>query len=266
MKAYRILFSNLGYARQINGTLRQHMRGAWRYLNCSPDVQTDALLQLRTLMHAHQVDIACLAEVDSGSSNNRYFDQMHFLRDGIYCHAHAINKYGTGRGLDEAPLSRGKSNGWIARVPVPFECRYLREGTKRLVYVLYPEGCPPIIFGHFSLRAVVRRQQFEEVAGWVRELGGDVLVLGDFNNYRGMGELTPLTKAAGLHLVGSDRAPTFRFSHYRATVDLCLASESLLSGLHVRVLPQPYSDHEALLIDWRPPLVPAPEMTALAVR
>jgi endonuclease/exonuclease/phosphatase family metal-dependent hydrolase len=252
MAPFRILFSNLGYARHIDGSLRQHVRGLARHVSCAHDIQQGALEQLRTLMHAHQVDLACLAEIDAGSSNNRYFDQMHFLRDGTYAYAHATNKYGTGRGLDTAALSRGKSNGWLARAPVHFECRYLSEGTKRLVYALYPEGCPPILFGHFSLRAPTRRAQFAEVAAWLPEVGEDVIVLGDFNNYRGLGELSPLMEGGGLNLVGGGREATFKFARYRAAVDLCLASERLLSGLHVRVLPQSFSDHEALLIEWRP--------------
>lgn len=251
MNMFRILFSNLGYARMINGSLRQHMGGISRYVSCSHEIQRRALEQFRTLLHTHRIDLACIAEIDAGSSNNRYFDQLHFLKDATYPVAHATNKYGTGRGLDLAPLSRGKSNGWLARAAIHYECRFLSEGTKRLVYILYPEHTPPILFGHFSLRAVTRRAQFIEVARWVEELGGDCIILGDFNNYRGMGELAPLMAGGKLHLLGTGGEPTFKFARYRATVDLCLASENLLKGLHVRVLPQPYSDHEALLIEWR---------------
>ncbi|MBY0355297.1 MAG: endonuclease/exonuclease/phosphatase family protein [Rickettsiales bacterium] len=251
MAPLRILFSNLGYARQIDGSLRQHVQGITRHFSCPTDVQQVALQALRVLLHVHQVDIACLAEIDAGSSNNHHFNQLHYLRDATYRFSDVSNKYGNESALRNVALSRGKSNGWLSRFPLQFERRYLSSGTKRLVYFMYPPDSPPIVFGHFSLRAATRQAQFKEIAQWIRQLGRDVILLGDFNNYRGEAELAPLLDGGHLRLLGGG-LHTFNFSGYQATVDLCLASDAIASQLHVQVIPQHFSDHHALLVEWRP--------------
>lgn len=45
---------------------------------------------------------------------------------------------------------------------------------------------------------------------------------------------------------------TFRLFHRRYLLDLCIASADLAPCIQVRVIDQPYSDHDALLVKIKP--------------
>ena len=48
--SYRILFSNIGYARGIDGSLKQHITHATRHLYCSLPTQELVIEQLKEII------------------------------------------------------------------------------------------------------------------------------------------------------------------------------------------------------------------------
>ena len=246
---WRILLSNIGYARGIGGSAREHSRYFYRYLWCSPETQQAALAHLRQIIATEQPDVCCLIEIDQGSLNTAWLNQIRHLIDADYAYFDVENKYGRNSLLRHMAISGGKSNAFLAREPLEFEKRWMSAGVKRLVYRIRLREDLHLIFAHFSLRHGRRRLQFQQLARLVAETEGEVIVMGDFNIFRGKQEIAPLLQETGLQLMDAEGAPTFRFSDREMILDLCLVSAGLRETAQVRVLEQPFSDHNALLLD-----------------
>ncbi len=243
-----ILMGNLGYLRGIDGGLSNHFRYAYRHLYCSRVVQEACLRQVVGLMARERPDICCFVEIDKGSAGLRPFNQLEALVSGQYPFFDIENKYGPLSRLRSLPLTRGKSNGFIARREYAYEKIFFTHGTKRLIYKITIEPGVTLFFAHFSLKKKVREAQLLQTRQIVKETPGDVILLGDFNIHSGFGELAPLLHESGLVLLNREDVPTFRFHNLRLPLDLCLCSQALASRLQLQVIPQPYSDHEALLL------------------
>lgn len=249
-RQWRILLSNIGYARGIGGSALDHSRYFYRYLWCSPATQLAALGHLREIIMREQPDVCCLIEIDQGSLNTGWVDQIQHLIHAEYGYFDVENKYGRRSILRRMPVSDGKSNAFLAREPLAFEKTFMSAGVKRLVYRIRLRDGLHLIFAHFSLRYGRRRLQFQQLAKLVAETEGDVIVMGDFNIFRGHVEIQPLLEATGLKLLeAAEGVPTFRFSDREMVLDLCMVSPGLAEASRVRVIEQPFSDHNALLLD-----------------
>lgn len=249
MLPYRIFMSNLGYLRGINGRLIDHVRYLHRHFYCPVDVQKQALQQLIALLEAERPDICCFVEIEKGSSDCANFNQIEALLSDAYAFYDIENKYGPASRLLHLPRTRGKSNAFLAKQPVPFEKIYLSHGTKRLIYKLTLPSGVQVFFTHFSLQKSVRKKQFTEMRQLLEQAGGECMLLGDFNVMGGFGELAPLLEGSRLRLLSDERHPTFTFHRFEKALDLCLCSDTLAERVQLRIVPQPFSDHSALLVE-----------------
>lgn len=245
----KILFSNIGYARGIDGTLWQHVSRAGRYLYCAVPTQTLVLGQLKTIIDAEAPDLCCLVEVDQGSLHSGYLNQIRFLMDNDYRYVDIANKYGEDNWRRHMPLSRGRSNAFISKHELVFDRLYFTHGTKRLMYRIVMPGNIHVFFAHFSLDARVRQKQLREVRGLIEQCSGDAILLADFNIMHGFSELAPLVDDSNLVVLSREDAPTFTFHRRRLALDLCICSAPLCERLSLKVVPQPFSDHQALLVE-----------------
>jgi endonuclease/exonuclease/phosphatase family metal-dependent hydrolase len=134
--------------------------------------------------------------------------------------------------LSKLPLTRGKCNGFMARRPYPFQLLYLSHGSKRLLYRIVLEEGLTLYFTHLALGKRTRTLQLKELRGLADNEPGDVLIAGDFNILAGLEELDTFT------LMGR---------HY--LLDLCIASRGAAAHTKVRIIDQPFSDHDALLVE-----------------
>lgn len=250
--SYSILFSNIGYARGIDGSLRHHLGLFARHLYCPVPVQEQVLAQLKALIAAEEPDLCCFVEIDSGSAHSGGLNQLAALLDAHYAFHDISNKYGQGSLMNRLPFHAGKSNALLARHELHFERLYFRHGTKRLIYsVTLPATLPGAIHvfcAHFSLNRETRRRQFAEVRQIILDTPGETILLADFNIFSGFAELEPLLQTEGLGLLSNESDPTFAFAGRRMALDLCLASPGIMPRLRLRIVPQPFSDHAALLV------------------
>jgi len=244
----RILYGNLGYSRAIDGSLGHHVRRAHRHLFTTERVQRRALAHVRERLDALQPDLACFVEIDRGSFNNGFLDQVGLIADARHTTVRIDNKYGADRRFRRLSVSRGKSNAFLAARPVRHEARYLSSGKKRLVYDIEIEGVR-VLVAHLSLRYRIRCLQIRELADWVAEDERPTVVVGDFNLFRGAQELQPLLASGRLVHANAASGPTFRLGPYRATLDTCLASRDLIARCRVTILDQPFSDHQMIQLD-----------------
>jgi exonuclease III len=228
----KILMSNLGYLRGIDGTLGQHFRYAHRHIYCSVATQKKSLKQLEKLIEREDPDICCFVEIDKGSSDLANFNQLEALISDHYVFYDIENKYGTASRLRSLPFSRGKSNAFLAKRAFDYEKIYFTHGTKRLIYKIQIDTDISLFFAHFSLKKDVRVQQLRQVRQLLQDTPGEHIVLGDFNI-----------------LMNDKDVPTFTFHRIKKALDLCICSESLAPRVKLQVIAQPYSDHSALLLE-----------------
>ena len=249
MSDTRILMANIGYARGINGALASHIRHGLRHFWASHGLQRQTLDSLRGVLQQHHVDIACLLEIDSGSFTSYSLNQMQYLATEPYTYSDIENKYLESSRLRSLPFTKGKSNGFLANRAVNFQKVAFSCGTKRLIYALELEENLTLYFAHFSLNHETRSAQIDEFLTLATENKGEVILMGDFNVLRGLNEVLPKLENSGLTLLNDPAAHTFSFHKQRLVLDLCIASASLLPRLKLEVIRQPYSDHDALMLD-----------------
>ena len=244
--------SNLGYLRGIDGRLVQHLLYAHRHFYCSIDTQKRALQQLIGLIEEENPDLCCFVEIDKGSSTSAHFNQMEMLVSEKYPFFDIENKYALDSKLRTLPRSRGKSNAFLSKREYPYEKMYFDHGIKRLVYKIQLEPALTVFFAHFSLKKEVRAQQLLQVKQLMEHTPGEHIFLGDFNILTGFRELGPLLHGQKLKLMNREEDPTFTFHRIQKVLDLCICSESLAKRLHLRVIPQAFSDHSALFLEIQP--------------
>jgi endonuclease/exonuclease/phosphatase family metal-dependent hydrolase len=98
------------------------------------------------------------------------------------------------------------------------------------------------------LNRKVRAQQLQEVRELIDGTPGEAIFLGDFNILGGFKELEPLLHN-DLVLLSSNEQPTFTFHLFRKVLDICICTRNIAPHCHLRVIPQPYSDHAALVLE-----------------
>ncbi len=248
--SFKILFSNIGYAKGINGALSQHILRFTKHFYSNLAEQQNVLSQLKTIMTTEQPDLCCFVEVDSGSFHSSYFNQLQALMDDEYAHHDIANKYGEGNPVANLPMYRGKSNAFLSKRGFAFERLYFSHGTKRLIYRLSLDDNRSLIFAHFSLSRKVRMKQFREVNQLVRDSKGEVIIMADFNIMQGFGELEPLLQDTDLKVLNKETEHTFIFHRRKLALDLCICSSALQDRANLRIIKQPFSDHAALLLEF----------------
>jgi endonuclease/exonuclease/phosphatase family metal-dependent hydrolase len=245
----KILFSNLGYATGIDGTLGHHARKALRHAFQTKAMQHQVLLQFGAIIEQNDPDLCCLIEIDRGSAHSNAFNQIEALRSTSYPVFDIADKYGPRSRLSKMPFHHGKSNGFISKASLEFSHLYFESGSKRLIYKIHLAPELSLFFAHFSLSKKVRTKQFLEMRKLIESTNGHVILLGDFNIFTGLGELEPLVAGNVLQLLNPPGVPTFRFHRWQHMLDLCLCSPSLVPDLKLNIIKQSFSDHDALLVE-----------------
>lgn len=248
MSSFKILFSNLGYARGISGALIHHLRYAHRHLYCPPDTQKASLKQLGELIRVEDPDLGCFVEIDQGSFSSGGYNQLEMLINQRYSYFDIENKYGEVSYLRSFFMTKGKSNAFVAKQPWPYEKLFFRHGSKRLVYKIILAQNLTLFFSHFSLSRQVRHRQLHEASSLMKTTKGESVFLGDFNILTGPQELAPLLEN-GFVLLNQQQEHTFTFHKRRLMLDLCLCSPAIAGNTFMKIIPQPYSDHAALLLE-----------------
>lgn len=244
----KILFSNIGYAKGIDGTLWQHVCRATRHLYCPAPVQMTVLGQINAIIQTQKPDYACFVELDQGSLHSAYLNQIQHIITDDYPFYDIANKYGADNWRTYMPMLGGRSNGFIARQTPAYKRLYFENGTKRLIYQITLPNSITLLFTHFSLSKNIRAKQFAEVRKLMAACHGPVILMADFNILHGFDELAPLLSDTDLVVLNDEQKHTFRFHTQFKTLDLCLCSKSIAHLMTLDIIDQPYSDHDALML------------------
>lgn len=248
MQSYTILMSNLGYARGINGCLAHHVMYAHRHFYCSPKAQEKSLQLVNALIKQEDPDICCFVEIDKGSPSSANLNQLERLLTEHYPHFDIENKYGLASRFRKLSFTRGKSNAFMAKHAFEYEKIYFDHGIKRLIYKIRLGHNVTLFFAHFSLKENIRKLQLLQVKELIHQTRGEVIFMGDFNILTGLQEVAALLHDNHMVLLNREDEPTFTLHRRRLLLDLCFCSKSLAQKAELRVVPQPYSDHAALVL------------------
>jgi endonuclease/exonuclease/phosphatase family metal-dependent hydrolase len=125
---------------------------------------------------------------------------------------------------------------------------YLNHGMKRLVIeVRLPELT--VFLVHLALKYRQRQHQLVDLAEIVGRASGPVVVAGDFNVFRGDGELASFMAATGLKSANPYGIPSHPSRAPHRQLDFILHSPALRS-LDFQAPQIPYSDHVPLIWDF----------------
>jgi hypothetical protein len=134
-------------------------------------------------------DVCCLIELDQGFLHSGYFNQIEVLISARYLNYNIADNYGPESRFSDLICHRGKSNGFLSKVPLHFTYQYFQHGTKRLVYRLQLTQSLALFFGHFSLNRRTRAKQMLEVREFLFGEAGEVIVFEDLNILTGLERL-----------------------------------------------------------------------------
>ena len=194
-------------------------------------------------------DIVGLVEVDTGSFRANGESQVAAIA-GPLCHRQVCrSKYGLDSLAGRLPLLSQQANAVMTnRAILGHTFHYLNHGMKRLVIeVRLPELT--VFLVHLALKYRPRQQQLFDLATIVARSRGPVVVAGDFNVFRGAGELAPFLAATGLVSANLQGLPSHPSRAPHRQLDFILHSPGLRS-LDFQAPSIPYSDHVPLIWDF----------------
>ncbi len=241
--------SNLGYLRGISGSLTQHILFAHRHFYCSANVQEKVWRQLIEVIGREQPDLCCFIEIEQAAFHKTNFDSLEDAAGQSYPFFDIENKYLPTSQLRSFPLTKGKSNAFMAKYDFLYEKLHFANGTKRLVYKIQLAPEITLFFAHFSLNKKTRERQLIEVRHMIADTPGEVIFMGDFNILNGFKELAPLLQNNDLILLNQEEQHTFTFHTLRKVLDICICTKNIAKHCNLQIIPQPYSDHAALLLE-----------------
>lgn len=173
-----------------------------------------------------EIDVLCLAEVDAGSIRNRFFSQVKkiaFLLNMPYYSS--APKYHPKSFFKFIPLMRKHHDAIVSRLDGENIRHYLSQGTKKLIQEFIVNNTS-IFTVHLSLlRNSLRQKQLKEIGEVMNNCPRPHILCGDFNIYKGLGEIQSFLKRTGMKLV--DLPASFPSFKPKKHLDLFFVSPDL---------------------------------------
>lgn len=237
---FRILLFNVGYATALDGSLRNYFLRFYRYLYTPRNIIRRVRMAIYSMLEREKPDVCCFVEIHR---NTKCIPHPH-----VYTCSDIDNKYGLDSVLRKMPFFRDNCNGFFSKGDLPFEKIYFKNGTKKLIYDIKLRPDLSLLLVHFSLDRRVRQRQTEELKQIINNRE-NVVLCGDFNIFRGQGELQSLARDCGLTIVNTPNQATFPAVNPTKALDLFLCSTSLKAP-QVRVVQGiQASDHLPVLLE-----------------
>lgn len=250
----RLVCYNIEYCEGIDGLWYQYLM-FWKVFMPPKGLDEQMVEALKQV----NPDVLALVEVDTGSWRSKKDEVVFFERSlGMKNMVEKV-KYPFDSWLKlfhYVPILNHQANAIVSRYKL-HNIRYhlLHEGTKRVV-IQADIHCPrkvTMVLAHLALGARTRAKQIEELIRIVNDIDNPVILMGDFNTYRGEQELDSLRRRTHLQ----DKKKLDRYSvHYTAPswhpyrrLDYVLSSPDIKVHKY-RVLNFPFSDHLPLFLEF----------------
>lgn len=208
---------NVGYLTGVTGRISEYLFKVSGFIFPNM-ISADMLKNLTSLVERTKPDILFLSEV-------RDQPYMAPIKD-LFAKSCIDIKYKPGSIFNSLPFFYGNCNGIFLRNPLPTKKLFIKNGSKKLVYQIALSKDCSILFSHFALGKRTRKKQFSEIAQ-IASQSKQVIIAGDFNIFKGAGELQDLLEKADVRLVNNFADKTFPGHNPTHAVDLFLASPSI---------------------------------------
>jgi exonuclease III len=237
---FRILLYNVGYATALDGSLRSYLLHFYRYIYTPRYIIRRVRQMIYSILQEQQPDVCCFVEIHRKKS---CVPHPH-----AYAQFDVENKYGQSSVLRRLPFFRDNCNGFYAKNTLDFQKIFLKHGTKKLIYEIKLRPDTSLFLVHFSLEKRVRAKQCEELKEIVQSRE-NAIVCGDFNIFKGTGELESLAQDCGLRIVNTPGEATFPAVNPKRALDLFLCPEHVQFA-EVKVLSDcKGSDHLPVMLE-----------------
>ncbi|MBP7113926.1 MAG: endonuclease/exonuclease/phosphatase family protein, partial [Candidatus Peribacteraceae bacterium] len=176
----KVLLLNLGYLSGLDGSMHDYVYHGARYLHTPARIAAAVEDSVMQLLSREEPDVCCFLELHKKCAMVKDMRAYPFFD--------VSNKYGIRSLLRYLPFFRDNCNGFFSRCDVPYKKYYFHEGSKKLIYEIELQGGVSLLLCHFSLSKSVRKEQFRELENIIG-IGKKMILCGDFNIFRGTGEL-----------------------------------------------------------------------------
>lgn len=205
--------------------------------------------QIADFIKAVNPDVTGLIEVDCGSFRSNRDNQARLIGEAIRHHHVFENKYGGRSMVRKLPLFSKQGNAFLTNQDIrALRFHYFKHGVKRLVIEAELEEFTTFVV-HLSLQYRHRREQLRHLDTLVRASGKPVIVAGDFNVFRGEGEMRDFLGATGLLNANATGQPSHPSRRPRRQLDFILHSPEIKARRFEAPL-VPFSDHIPLIWDF----------------
>ncbi len=250
----RLIVYNIEYCEGMTGLWWQYLY-FWRIFFPPPGLDQQIVEHLKKL----KPDILALVEVDTGSFRAKkdevvFFEQKLGMKNFVEKVKYPI--HGWLNLFHHVPILNKQANAIIAKRKLSHvKYHVFHEGTKRLVIeaTIHVPKKVTLLLAHLALGGETRAKQIKELIKMVNNIKNPVILMGDFNTFRGEEEIQVLLEKTHLHhQFEMDKTsqtltePTF---HPSKRLDYVLTSKQI-KVKNYQVLNFHFSDHLPLMVDF----------------
>jgi len=221
MSSFKILSYNLGYCAGFTGSVPKYVLYSLRHIRCSPKVKAKVLSDVRRMLREEEPDLCCFMEIEPQS-----LAHLSESLSSVYAQSHIINKYGEESVFQTMPTFSKRSNGIMSKMELPFQTHFLKNGMKKLLYEIPVQQDLHVFAGHFALQKNTRQEQFTELKKLVAKRER-VILCGDFNIFKGFGELDELIRHGDLQIINTEDDHTYPSHKPKKPLDLFICSKNV---------------------------------------
>jgi len=250
----KLICYNIEYCEGMEGLWYQYLY-FWRIFFPPKNLDQKIVASLKQL----HPDILALVEVDTGSFRSKKDEVVFFekkLEMNNFVEKVKYPLQGWLRLFHYVPILNKQANAIISKFKISkVKYHLFHEGTKKVI-IQADVHCPKkitLLLAHLALGGETRAKQIKELTKIVNSIHNPVILMGDFNTFKGAKELRQLEQETHL----KDRYKLDRYSlrlteptwHPMRRLDYILVSPQIKIKKY-QVLNFPFSDHLPLYVEF----------------
>ena len=206
--------------------------------------------KIATFLRAEKPDAAGLIEADLGSPRTHGLNQPEALAKMLGMTPVYRRKYAPDSAWTHIPYWKSQGNAVLVRESEPDAMAgFFPRGMKKLILSVRTGGIRFVLV-HLALTRPVRAAQIDYLAELLAGSAEPVVLAGDFNTFRGSGELDALCRGCGLVSANAAHHPTYPAWGPVKELDYILYSRQL-ELVRFEVPHLPFSDHLPVVAEFR---------------
>ncbi len=250
----RLIVYNIEYCQGFRGSLVEYFR-VWRFIASPKNLDFKMAEELKKL----SPDILALVEVDTGSIRANRKNKAKFFKDELEMLDFADSiKYifkGWYRVFKVIPILNKQGNAILSKTAI-YDIKYhhFSLGAKKIVIeakIKIPQDLT-LFLVHLALSRKTREKQLQELAKIINDTKGNIIVMGDFNTFKGKEEINDFLINTNLNcasLTKNENILTYPSFRPKKELDYVLSSKNI-NVLDYRACNFNFSDHLPLLVDF----------------